>query len=773
MFKITLQSGYSITAMIVTAIVAVGLVVWFYRRATLHLTPKKRWTLISLRIAVVMLVILLLFEPVIHYTKTVENRPGLAILLDRSASMRIADDASGRSRFDLARESIRQWYETLGTDFDISMVAFSQPAKRVKTVEELETLTPDGEATSLARAIRISRQVFSKESDPRAVILISDGIHNATGSPVRSAESSKIPIHTVGVGGSLSGEGVGRDVRLAGLDMPERLLLNNLAKITGTIEAVGLGGRLVSVLFERDEQIIERQELTLDDQPGMQSVTFEFRPEEKGRHTYTVRIETTGDERIEENNARSTVAETIEPGIRVLYVEGTLRPEYGALVERLLSKDPDLEFCALVQTRPNVFLTRTNIPSMKLRSIPSDKETLDKFDVFLIGDLDSSYLSTEQQERIIERVRDGAGLMMLGGYHSLGPGGYELTPLGRILPLRLGSRDIGQITEPFLPELTPEGVRHPIFTNIADYFPTAAGGPKQPGLPSLGGCTRVAGAKPGTTVLALCPVDENKSPVLAVARVDSGRAAVFTGDTTRRWQQGPRAVGQESPYLRFWGQTIRWLAGRDETLTTKAGLTASTDKAIYQPGEPVVISAVVRDKEGKGASKTKPVAVVAKGGEKNNGEKGSGTIYRNGPKGAAHKWSQTPLPLTPIPGPAGHYQVTFEPDRSGKYEIKVSTILEEETLQAELVTIEVGRPNLEFERLALDEKMLREIAEVSGGRYVHISTSDYLIDSLDRTARAETERLELRLFHPLIFWILFVGLLTTEWLLRLRMARLS
>ena len=560
MLRITLQSGYSITTMIATAVVAVGLVVWFYRRSTSHLSPKKRWTLISLRVAVVLLVVLLLFEPVVHYTKTIENRPGLAIMLDKSASMRIADDASQRPRFDLARESIRQWYEKLSPDFDIAMVAFSQPAKRVKTVEELETLVPDGEATSLARAIRISPQVFSKESDPRAVILITDGIHNATGSPVHAAESSKVPIHTVGVGGSLSGEGVGRDVRLAGLDMPERLLLNNLAKITGSVEAVGLGGRLVSVLFERDGEVVERQELTLDDQPGMQNVTFEFRPQEKGRHTYTVRIESTGDERIEENNARSTVAETIEPGIRVLYVEGTLRPEYGALVDRFLSKDPDLEFCALVQTRPNVFLTRSNIPGMKLRSIPSDKETLDKFDVFLIGDLDSSYLSIEQQERIIDRVRDGAGLMMLGGYHSLGPGGYELTPLGRILPVRLGGRDIGQITEPFLPELTPEGVRHPIFANIADYFPTATGAPKQPGLPSLEGAARVAGAKPGTTVLAVCPVEENKGPILAVGRVDAGRAAVFTGDTTRRWQQGLRAAGQTVALPSFLG-TNRPLAG--------------------------------------------------------------------------------------------------------------------------------------------------------------------------------------------------------------------
>ena len=751
MFRVVLQSGYGMTTMILTAVVAIGLAVWFYRGATSHLSHVKRWTLLGLRVAAVVLVLLLLFRPEVQYTKTVETRPGLVILLDRSASMQVADDVSGRSRFDLAREAIRQWDATLGDDFDISIASFSVPMQRLAAIDELQTLSPDGKATSLERAVRLSDRVFSSECEPRAVILVSDGIHNATKSPSQAAESSKVPIHTVGVGGSLSGEGFGRDVRLVSLDMPQRLILNNLAKATGTVEATGLGGRIVTAVLERDGKVVGQQELALDDRPGLQNVTFEFRPDEKGRHTYTVRIESPGDERIVENNARSAVAQTVESGLRVFYIE-KLRPEYGALVGRFLSKDPDVEFYALALSKPNVFESRSNIPGMKLDTIPKNKEAFDTFDVFLIGDLDSSYLSTEQQEWIVQRVRDGGGLVMLGGYHSLGPGGYEKTPLGRILPVELGSRDIGQITTEFLPELTPEGTRHPIFANITEFFPTATGPPKQPGLPNLIGCTRVGVAKAGASVLAVCPVEEKKPPVLAIGRLDKGRVAVFTGDTTRKWQQGPHVAGQESPYLRFWGQTVRWLAGRDEALAAGAGLTLSTDKSVYQPGEKVTLSAVVRDKEGKGVSKAAPAATI----ELPDGEESSASVA-----------------FEPIPGPPGRYRGTFESEQSGRHTIRASVQLDGETVQAEPVTIDVGRPSLEFERLAMDEEMLRSIAEASGGRYVHISTADYLIDSLDRAVRAETEQMELRLYSPLLFWILFVVFLSAEWYLRLRVARLS
>ena len=38
--------------------------------------------------------------------------------------------------------------------------------------------------------------------------------------------------------------------------------------------------------------------------------------------------------------------------------------------------------------------------------------------------------------------------------------------------------------------------------------------------------------------------------------------------------------------------------------------------------------------------------------------------------------------------------------------------------------VDVGRPNLEFEKLDLDEKMLGRIAADTDGRYMHISTAD-------------------------------------------------
>jgi uncharacterized membrane protein len=738
--------------MLAVAVAAILLVATFYWR-TFGMLKAWQWLiLLALRVAAIALVVLLLFRPVVTYYRDVEKRPAVIFLLDSSSSMSISDDATGVTRFNQARRRIEQWWEELGDRFDLHLIEFSERARPLDDVGQLSGLTPEGKATSLSRALVSAARKLPRR-DVEAVVMLSDGIHNSARNPLSVAvEMARrgIAVHTVGVGASLRSDTSFRDVQLTGIDCPDRLMLDNVARITASVEGVNLAGRVIRVVLEEDDRQIGEAELTLDAVEGSQQVGFEFRPATKGRHTYTVRTPPAGEERIEENNRRSTVALVVEPGIRVLYIEGTLRAEYGALVDRFLAKDPDLEFCALVQTRPNVFLQRSNMPDLELGGIPDDgipddQETIDRFDVFIFGDLDASYIPPQQQELFVRRIRAGAGLVMLGGYHSLGPGGYDGTPLGEILPVQLGGREVGQITEAFLPRLTPEGVRHPIFANIGSFFPTRDGEAKIGGLPLLDGCARVEGARPVATVLATFGTEPDPMPVVAVRPVDRGRTAVFCGDTTRRWQQGPRALDQQSPFLRFWGQMVRWLAGREMAVEAAASIVGSTDKAYYDPEEPIRVSAVVRDQQGEGARGAEVAATL------------------RGPDGR----SEQKL-LSPVAGPAGNYRGEFEPEAAGSYEIVVEARVGQQPLSSEKLTVEVGRPNLEFEELDLDDEMLGRIASDSGGRYVHITTADHLTEHFDRALRSRRQFRQQRLYWPPLFWLLFVGVLSAEWILRRR-----
>ena len=748
MYKLTLQQGHDITTMVWVGAVAVLLVGIFYFR-TFRTLRRGQWqALLALRIVAILIIVLLMFRPVLSYYKELDQRKSVIFLLDTSSSMSISDSSGGRPRLDQARDQIASWHDRLARAFDIHLIEFSERARSLEDVGQLDALFPDGRATSLSRALVAAAKKVPRQ-DIEAVFLVSDGVHNSARRPEDVAAKMSVPVHTVGVGASLRNDVLYRDVQVTGMSCPDTLMLNNKARISVLIEGVGLAGRVVGVVLEDDGAPLEETELTLDEVEGSQEVQFEFLPKSQGRHKYTVRVPAVEEEKIEQNNQRSRVALVVEAGIRVLYLEGTLRKEYGALAQRFLSKDPDLEFCSLVRTRANEFLQRTNIVDLNLTTIPSDRETIDTFDVFIIGDLDSSYIKPQQQEMIVRRVRDGAGLLMLGGYHGLGPGGYGDTPLGEIVPVLLGGREIDQVTGSFMPVLTPDGARHPIFANIAGFFPSITGPAKQSGLPDLDGCTRVVSQRPGATVLARCPSEPGPNgdmPVLAVQPVGEGYSAVFCGDTTRKWQQAPRALNQESPFLQFWGQMVRWLAGRASAVEAKASVTGITNKGYYEPEEEILISAVVRDELGEGAVNARVIARV--------------TVAGRGPQ---------EVNLAPVPGSAGHFSGTHVPESPGNHEITIEARLDELTTETDQpLVVEVGRPNLEFEKLDLDEQMLGRIASATGGRYVHVTTADYVVDELDRSHRKKRVQMERSLAWPFPLWTLFVAVLTMEWVLRRR-----
>ena len=475
----------------------------FYYRAFGTLKPKQWRTLLALRVAAILLVVLLLFRPVYSYQEEFVEKPALIFLLDASSSMSIADDASGVTRFNQARGKLEKWCERLKR-------GFSPAADRVR-----------GTGGAAGRPSRFAGPDAHGQGD-FAFPGVVDGFESSllrrksrrsfcfpTASTTRPAIRWTRParlglvVHAVGVGASLRSNPSYRDIQVTGIDCPDRMMLNNVARVTGSIDGIGLGGRVIQVDLDEDGQQVAEAELTLDDREGSQPVTFEFRPAAQGP-PYLHGSRLPGQPRrrswrtISDRPWRRSSSRASACCISKARCGRSTAPWSIGSWPRI----PTWSSAPWCRTRPNVFLKRTNMTDLRLAAIPTDQETINKFDVFILGDIDSSYLRPPQQEMFVKRVREGAGLIMLGGYHSLGT--------GRILGHAAGRRPAGDARQPrgrpghrAVPADAHARRRdHPIFANIGGFFPTRQGEPKTAGLPPLDGCTRVEGARPGATVLA-------------------------------------------------------------------------------------------------------------------------------------------------------------------------------------------------------------------------------------------------------------------------------
>lgn len=739
-------------------VVAMGVVVaLLYRQLFQSGRDRRLWKLVALRIGALALVLLLLYRPVASIERTENNHGELALLVDTSGSMSVQDDSQGRTRLEQVQQALLAHADRLSGAFDIRAYHFDARTSPLKQLSAVEALQPTGSESNLAGALRTT-VASGTTSRTVAVIALTDGIDNSGRDVVAVARDLGVPVHTVAAGYRLTGGAADRDVMIESVECPDQLPLNTQARITARIEARGLKGRVARVeLVERDAVIAEAS-VPLDDVRGLQSVELTFTPETKGRHEYTVRIPKLSGELIDQNNRHAVSAVVVDSRLRVLYVEGGIRAEYGTLVGRYLAHDPTVEYLALVQTRPGLFVQRTNIADWNEQGIPSAAEQLQSFDVFVIGDLPSQFLGDARMATIETLVSGGKGLLMLGGAHSFFGGGYAATPIGKLLPVEL--TDPGEaVNEPFSLKLTSAGRIHPVFAGMTDFFEASASADVPP-LPTLLGCTRLDRPKPSAEVLAVHPELGNEHgplTVLAVHRYGEGRAAAFAADTTYRWYQVMQGLKEESPYIRFWGQMLRWLAGKKETDSLAPGLFVNTDKGFYRPGDAVELEAVLVGDDGRGVDNAFVEAIVE--------------LSETDTERAPSEGRSAVVPLERSADRPGTYLGSYTPDESGLYAVTVrasanaSGMRSTEIDRAEL-HVQVGNPSREFDRLQLDETTLQAIADASGGRYVHVARAERLFDMLVNEQQAQRILLEQRLYSPPLFWLVCIGLITTEWLLR-------
>jgi hypothetical protein len=298
------------------------------------------------------------------------------------------------------------------------------------------------------------------------------------------------------------------------------------------------------------------------------------------------------------NNSLSTFVTVLKGGVNVLYIEGALRVDQVYLRRSLdASQDIKVDFVRLDPRDPNA-----RPVDLLERMQPG------RYDVYVIGDVDSSQFKPEELEALAGVVRNGAGLVMLGGFHTFGPGGYSETPLANLLPVKTDPRERQRLGEPLRADVQisgplkikptrPIGERH-YLTDLADGSGDRSAAWAK--LPPLEGANKLGEPKPGAQVLATAG---DTAPLLVISEA-GGRVAAFGGDTTWRWWM----EGFAPQHKRFWRQMVLWLARKDEL--TDGDVWVKLASRRFERGSRVEFTAGARSPQGEDLADARLTAEV-------------------------------------------------------------------------------------------------------------------------------------------------------------------
>jgi uncharacterized membrane protein len=739
---------------IVIAVLAVGL-------SAVSLIEERRgrwWLLLVLRAAGVAACLTAVLEPSLELRQIVHVANHVAVLVDVSRSMEVRPPDGGASRTERAADLVRR----AGPRF----AAWEQAGHRVDLYsfgEVLAPATPESlaarpaaEATRIGEALAEVRARYAGR-DLGAVVMVSDGVDTGRigegpiDATTRNAiQSLATPIHTVGIG-----ERSLRDVSVAAVLADEFAFVRTPVTVEAVIRQHGLPDRQIELTLSRDGRPIATRSVILRGDRSEERVSFDWLPDHPGNFVFQIATPVLAGEALASNNSQVFTVKVIRDRVRVLHLCG--RPSWDQrFLRAMLRRDPNVDLVSFFILRTETDDQPWNRNELSLIPFPTFEifeEQLKSFDLVIFQNFNFAPYGVEPfLPGVRDYVEEGGAIAMIGGDLSFVSGGYGSTVLRDVLPVELppappgmspngGDGDV--TVDSFRPKLTAEGRAHPVTSLVLDPHENEARWAK---LPPLDGVNRVPRVRPGAATLLAHPTlrgeDGQPAPVLVVGDAGKGRSLALLTDSAWHWGFLSAGEGDDGrAFQRFWENAIRWLV-RDPALTL---LRLELDRIEYRRSQPPSVRIRAMHPDYSPADKVDVVVDVSAADSDAQAKPLKHLEATTNQDGEAHVDLGTLAP--------GAYRVFGRATLDGR------AVTEDKTF----VVRAEGR---ELEDVAFRDKVLREIADVSGGSYQQGELGDIAIAE-PREVRVGRQQ-SIELWSSPIFLAIGLLLLTAEWYLRRR-----
>jgi uncharacterized membrane protein len=730
--------GWILLLLAVGSAVGLGLLV---RARIPEASPRIRnwrvWALWGVESALVALVLLLLWEPAITISQLKSQQNIVAVLLDDSSSMAIADsgkDGKQTREADAVKALQSGVLDGLAKKFQTRVYRMDGKLTRVPDADKtkLDAIAPTGSATHIGDGLR---QVVTETQDLPlgAVVVLSDGSENSGGidlETIGALHNRRLPVHTIGFGK----EKASHDLELDDAAVASHAMADSRMTATVNFHQRGYAGAKTTLMVKDGDKVVASKDVTLSPDGVVQSETLFFNAGAAGVKSVQFSLgQQPGEENLRNNQVTRLVDVSGEPR-RILYVEGEPRWEYK-FIRRAEEDDHGVDVVSMLRTTENkIYRQGISDPSELADGFPSKAEDLFKYQAVIIGSVEAGYLTPGQQELLREFVdKRGGGVLFLGGRFALSEGGWASSGAADLMPTFLPNIKETFKRESATVQLTAAGAESSITRLLDDRAQNVARWKK---LPYINDYQDVGTPKPGATVLAEMVVSGHAMPMLVTQNYGRGRSAVLGTSGTWRWQM-QQPLG-DTTHDQFWQQLLRWLSA-DAPGRVVASMPAQT---MMDDGH-VRLTATVRDKEYTPA----PDAHVS--------------AHMIGPDGISAVVDMAPVPNTP-----GTYAVDWTAEKPGSYVSEVT---------ADRGTDELGKDVLAFRRVdgvaenfhtEQNRELLEKLSNETGGRYWKQSELDRLPKEISYSEAGISVKDTKELWDMPIVFLVLLGLMSADWLLR-------
>lgn len=738
--RFILLSAWPVWLLVLLVAASAATLAWLAYRNTSNsgqgLSKRRIWTLYGMQSTFIALILLLLWQPAVTVAALTSHQNIIAVVVDASRSMGIAD-ANGKTRESAALSLLeKDLAPAIQRRFQVRLYRLGGD---ITPIDSLQHIQPNDAATNINVGLKKLAE-DTRDLPVGAVLLLSDGGQNSAEigesgvalETLQSLRNRRLPVHTIGFGRPQPQH----DLELENVSVVPSAVVNSRLSAALSFIQHGFSGQTATITIHDAEKILASRNVKLSPDGVLQTESLFFSPGAAGARELRFSIDPLPAEQNIKNNESIRSLLVNDTKRRVLYVEGEPRWEFK-FIRRAEEDDSTIQLVSMLRTSENkIYRQGIKDPNELADGFPNRSEDLFGYSAIIIGSVDADYFTPLQRELLREYVdRRGGGLLFLGGRMALSEGGWGASNVSELLPTFLPTGHNSFYRNSATVELTPAGADSPITRLLDDPVKNVERWKK---LTYLADYQDAGSPKPGALVLAQMNAGRRKLPLLITQNYGHGRTAILATSGTWRWQMS-EALGDPSHDL-FWQQLVRWLVN-----DSPHPVAASASSHLLMDQGKIELNAQVHDAQFQPAVNAHVTAHIL------------------GPQG-----TNAFLDLSPSQQNPGEYTTTWNADRPGAY-------LTEIVATNDAAKQELGRDTMTFRRedgvaenfhTEQNRSLLEQLSAETGGKYWQPNE----VRDLPRNISYSEAGISVRTTNPLwnmpIVFLVLLGLITMEWLLR-------
>lgn len=376
--KINLNFSFNYIYFVIGLILLIFYSIYVYKFTLPPVSKFKRFFLITLRSAGIVLLLFIFFEPVVTITQKIIQTPTNLFYIDNSRSIKIEDKTNRLATIKNLIEEIK----SSNLKGDNKFYSFGSSIKRLSK-DSLSFLKFDEPSTDFSE---IFKNINQTKDNISSVIVISDGVITQGSTPIYTAQKLDIPVFTVGIGDSTKRN----DVEIKNVLHNDFIYAETPTTIIATILNKGFADKSSIVTLLENNKIIEQKNLTLD-KSGVNTVSFDYTPQTSGEKKLSIKAENLEGEASYQNNQRVFYINVLSNKTNVLIISGSPSTDF-TFIKNSLSEDKNLKVNSLVQINAGNFLEQNVNQKLDSASV-----------IFLIG-FPTNTTSDEFYNRLINKL---------------------------------------------------------------------------------------------------------------------------------------------------------------------------------------------------------------------------------------------------------------------------------------------------------------------------------------------------------------------------------